>query len=100
MGVSASERIRGALESCRDIIMPLPGEVSALLLLLLLLHDFVIVCDESVSVRMTLSMSRLAPLLLPPPHLHLMMMASMSESAAADNRTPVNTLSSSTPASA
>ncbi len=99
MGVSASERIRGALESCRDIIMPLPGEVSALLLLLLL-HDFVIVCDESVSVRMTLSMSRLAPLLLPPPHLHLMMMASMSESAAADNRTPVNTLSSSTPASA
>ena len=99
MGVSASERIRGALESCRDIIMPLPGEVSTLLLLLLL-HDFVIVCDESVSIRMTLSISRLAPLLLPPPHLHLMMMASMSESAAADNRTPVNTLSSSTPASA
>jgi hypothetical protein len=87
--------------------MPLPGDVRELLLVLLPMlplllrqQDLVTVCRESVSVRVTLSIRRLAPPLLPPPHLHLRTTASASERAVADNKTPVKTLMSSTAASA
>ena len=105
-GVSESDKVRGAAESRTEMMMPLPGDVSVLQLLLvpmlpLLLRqqDFVTVFIVKVSTSVTLSISRLAPPLLPPPHLHLKMMASMSASAAADSNTPVKTLRSSGPAS-
>jgi hypothetical protein len=88
------------------MMMPLPGDVSVLQLvlvpmlpLLLRQQDLVTVFVVKLSTSVTLSISRLAPPLLPPPHLHLRMTASMSASAAADSKTPVKTLKSSGPAS-
>ncbi len=99
--------MRGAAESRNDIMIPLPGEVRVLQLLLvpmlpLLLrqHVFVKVSIVKLSTSVILSINRLAPPLLPPPHLHLRIMASISARAVADNIMPVRTLRCSGPASA